>query len=405
MRQNLNSRLRTVYFLLIGFLLFSCGRSVTATPMPTPTPSPTPIPTPVAGSGLQYFGAAINSGTEPGNLYGNTSQGRIPFKQYFNSMQEDNNTVWAMMEPSQGSWNWTAVTNYNYAKANGMPFVWNSAGCSNQGQPGWLSGLTPAQQEAAWEDFLAHVAQQMPNIDYVEVGNEPISSGPPPFASALGGNGSTGYDWYIQAFKVVKKYFPNAKIGSNMFGCEIPGSFFYNQYIALTQTLFQAGVLDYVSLEGYFGNYGPGPYPYYPTTAQITAGLQGYEAVAPGVPVHYSEWTIVDVNEGPNGGDPGQLAIAQQILPALLADPNVTMINLWNPDCSSVAAGWPWFCAWDSQIRPAFQYLINTVPLPKPLTPRPVQSISFSASPSSTPTSTPTPHADHRRYHHRGKPN
>ena len=54
MGRNIKSHLRVISLLLVGFLLFGCGRSVNPvpTPAPIPTPTPTPIPAPTAAPTL-----------------------------------------------------------------------------------------------------------------------------------------------------------------------------------------------------------------------------------------------------------------------------------------------------------------------------------------------------------------
>ena len=50
----------------------------------------------------------------------------------------------------------------------------------------------------------------------VEVLNEPLNA-PPPYREALGGSGTTGFDWVIKSFELARKHFPKAKLILNEF--------------------------------------------------------------------------------------------------------------------------------------------------------------------------------------------
>ena len=63
---------------------------------------------------------------------------------------------------------------------------------------------------------------EFPNIDYIEVVNEPLhdpprGAGNGNYIEALGGNGATGWDWIIESFRMARQYFPNAELGLNEF--------------------------------------------------------------------------------------------------------------------------------------------------------------------------------------------
>ena len=58
---------------------------------------------------------------------------------------------------------------------------------------------------------MAAVAARYPDLKYVEVLNEPLNA-PPPYREALGGAGTTGFDWVIKSFELARKHFPKAKL-------------------------------------------------------------------------------------------------------------------------------------------------------------------------------------------------
>ena len=291
------------------------------TPATSPTPGPTPTPTPVA-SGLKVFGSAI-----AGNINWNWSG--LPIQTDFMAVQGDGFAWWSDMEPSQGNFSFgPALAMYNYAKSHNMKVrIFLGGGTS----PGWVGGLDPNTAEAAWEKFLAALAAIMPQIDCLNLGNEPISTHAWSFANAskLGGNGSTGWDWAINAGKIVKKYFPNTMCGWNQWGCDVPGETAFSNYLALNKACAAAGAIDFIGLEAYMGNWGP-------TTAalpsnrftqgQIASGLQAYHAACPNVPIYITELSVCDTN------DAGQLGLMQAAINAYRADPLVQWISIWEPE-------------------------------------------------------------------------
>jgi endo-1,4-beta-xylanase len=89
-------------------------------------------------------------------------------------------------------------TSYNFARQNGFiykhhTFIWG------QSEPGWLSGLSSTQKLQQIEKWMQIYCQRYPLTDLIDVVNEPLHA-PPSFASALGGNGTTGWDWVIWCF-------------------------------------------------------------------------------------------------------------------------------------------------------------------------------------------------------------
>jgi endo-1,4-beta-xylanase len=77
-------------------------------------------------------------------------------------------------------YSWTNLDRgYNLAKDNGLPYRFHVLVWGNQ-QPTWLAGLAnqPDQQLAAVEAWFRAVADRYPDIDYLEVVNEPLHDPP-----------------------------------------------------------------------------------------------------------------------------------------------------------------------------------------------------------------------------------
>lgn len=74
------------------------------------------------------------------------------------------------------------------------------------------------------EEWFAAVAARYDTIDYIEVVNEPLHDPPNQsdegggnYIETLSGDGETGWDWVINAFKLARQYFPNTKLMINDF--------------------------------------------------------------------------------------------------------------------------------------------------------------------------------------------
>ena len=89
---------------------------------------------------------------------------------------------------------------YRLAKDNGLPFQMHVMVWGNQ-QPEWIRHLPPDEQRAEIEEWFTAVAARYPDIDIVEVVNEPLHDPPTQddedggnYAQALGGDGESGWD-------------------------------------------------------------------------------------------------------------------------------------------------------------------------------------------------------------------
>lgn len=121
------------------------------------------------------------------------------FGTYWNQLTLQWLGKWAHVQPTQGTWNWTFVdTSYNYAKTNGIPykehtFIWSIE------DPNWIGALSSAQRIQAIQTWMQTFCQRYPNVDFIDVVNEPLHTRPV-YADDLGGNGTTGWDWVIKSF-------------------------------------------------------------------------------------------------------------------------------------------------------------------------------------------------------------
>ncbi len=249
-----------------------------------------------------------------GNVTGNSVPSN--FGTYWNQVTPENGSKWGSVEGTRNSMNWAAAdAAYNWAQTNGYKFKFHTFVWGSQ-FPGWLtsSGLTTAQQRAEIEEWIRLACQRYPNTWAIDVVNEPIKTALP-WKAALGGDGTTGWDWVITAFQIARTNCPNAKLLINEYGTENdpPVRATYKTIINLLKT---RGLIDGIGIQAHYFNIDN------MNRAAVTTMLNDYATLA--LDVHVSELDIV----GP-GGDAGQLAKYQDVFPGFWEHSSVKGVTLW----------------------------------------------------------------------------
>lgn len=145
-----------------------------------------------------------------GKFLGNTilsspatdNAGTTTWGQFWNQVTPENSGKWGSVQNNSDTvYNWSQLdTAYNFAKSNGYLFKFHNFVWGTQ-QPTFMTNgtLTNAQQAAAVQTWIKAVATRYPNIDMADVVNEPLHT-VVPYAAALGGAGTTGWDWVVQVY-------------------------------------------------------------------------------------------------------------------------------------------------------------------------------------------------------------
>lgn len=125
------------------------------------------------------------------------------FSDYWNQVTPGNAGKWGSVEYSQDSYSWTTLDNiYNYSLTNNFPYKHHTLIWGQQ-QPSWITSLDSTGQRAQIEEWIQLVGARYPDMDFVDVVNEPFNA-PPAYMNALGGSGVTGWDWVITAFELAR---------------------------------------------------------------------------------------------------------------------------------------------------------------------------------------------------------
>ncbi|HVO72671.1 MAG TPA: endo-1,4-beta-xylanase [Ignavibacteriaceae bacterium] len=244
------------------------------------------------------------------------------FEDYWNQVTPENDGKWGTVEGTKDVMNWSGLdAAYNFAKDNGFPFhfhvlVWG------QQQPSWISSLPQDEQLQQITEWFQAVADRYPDIDYLEVVNEALPSHNPPdgqngranYKAALGGDGTTGWDWVLNAFRLARQIFPRTtKLMLNDYSI-ISSSSSTVQYLNLIRLLQADTLVDIICEQGHT---------FTVSAASVTMKKNLDSLASTGLPIQITEF---DIN---NSNDASQLSEYKRVFPLLYQHPGVMGITLW----------------------------------------------------------------------------
>ena len=296
----------------------------------------------LASSGLAQAQIAVGKTKFLGNIIAGSPP--ASFGNYWNQVSPENSGKWGSVEPVRDRMNWSQLdTAYNYARSNGFPFkqhtfVWGSQ------EPSWIGGLSASQQAYEVEDFMRQYCQRYPQTHSIDVVNEPLHA-PASYRNALGGAGSTGWDWIVWSFQKARQHCPTAKLLINEYGI-INDANAVNRYKVIVNILKSRGLIDGVGIQSHhfsMDNLSP---------ATITQNLDSLAQT--GVPIYVSELDMT-------GDDATQLARYQQKFPALWTHPGVVGVTLWGYIEGQTWVANTHLVRRDGSERPALTWLANYV--------------------------------------------
>ena len=249
---------------------------------------------------------------------GNIIAGSVPasFGTYWNQVTPENAGKWGSVEATRNTMNWAQLDiAYNYAKANNIKFkehtlVWGAQ------YPAWLTGLTPTEQRAEIEEWISLLAARYPDVWAIDVVNEPVKT-PLPFKAALGGDGTTGWDWVITSFQLARAKFPNAKLFINEYGTENDANA-RGQMLTIINLLKTRGLIDGIGIQAHYFNLDN------MTAAQMTTCLDAYAAT--GLDLYITE---LDIGGSTGSTEASQSAKYQEVFPAIWTHATVKGVTLW----------------------------------------------------------------------------
>jgi endo-1,4-beta-xylanase len=299
---------------------------------------------PLAAGGKKFLGCSV-SGI------------RTIFAKYWNQVTPENAGKWGSVEGRQDSYNWTPLDDiYNYALANGFPYKHHTLVWGSQ-YPLWITSLDSAGQREQVEEWIRLVGERYPDMNFVDVVNEPFTT-PVPFMNALGGTGATGWDWVITVFQWARQYCdPKVKLILNEYNV-LQSNAVTGNFLRLIDTLNVRGLIDAIGIQGHsFEFYGSGySYP----VATLESNLN--RLAATGLPIYISEFDINDAD------DAVQLQHYQTYFPLFWENPGVKGMTMWGYLSGDIWRTNAYLLTDRGAERPALKWLRSYIAAP----PRPV---------------------------------
>ena len=258
---------------------------------------------------------STNSGKKfVGNIDTNGSI-RSDFATYWNQFTPENAGKWGSVQPSsQSSFNWSSLdAMYNYCNSHNIVFkqhnfVWGAQ------QPSWTSSLTTSNGPTVVQNWMKSFCARYPNTKYIDVVNEPPPHTTPSYINAIGGTGSSGYDWIVNAFKWARAACPNAILILNDYNIiEYSGD--HNNIINIANKIKAAGApIDAIGAQAHaVANF---------SASAVQSSIDDLAAKT-GLPIFITEF---DINVA---DDNQQATIMQNLFTMFWNDNNVKGITLW----------------------------------------------------------------------------
>ncbi len=165
-------------------------------------------------SGISHAQLAKGSSKFLGNI---TTRGQVrsDFLSLWNQITGENEHKWASCEGSRDRMNWGGGDRIvNFAKQNNIPWKFHTLIWGSQ-YPGWMNNLSQADQLEEIIEWFDETKKHYPEIPMIDVVNEAYEANggrhaPPPWKNALGGAGTTGFDYIVKAFKMARERWPKA---------------------------------------------------------------------------------------------------------------------------------------------------------------------------------------------------
>ena len=258
---------------------------------------------------------------------------------WFNQVTPENAGKWGSVEATRDVMNWQPLDDaYNFAKANHLPFKFHNLIWGQQ-QPAWLASLPADQQLAEIDQWMAAVAARYPDIDSIDVVNEPINTAVA-YKDALGGDGATGYDWVIKSFQMARAHFPKSKLLVNEFNTVILGQFTDN-YLVLIKLLQDRKLLDGIGEQAHFLERAD--------VAEVKKNLDKLGAT--GLPIYISEF---DLNFA---DDARQANVMRDLFTVFWNHPSVAGVTHWGFRQGATWETNSWLVHTDGTPRPALAWV------------------------------------------------
>jgi len=267
---------------------------------------------------------------------------RSDFIRYWDQITPENEGKWGSVEATRGTMSWAGLDAvYDYAERHGIPFkehalVWGSQ------QPSWISSLSPAEQAAEVEEWIRLFCERYPNVALIDVVNEPPPHTTPPYMNAIGGAGSTGYDWIVWSFEKARRYCPKAILILNDYNVLRWAD--ADNFIQIANAVKDSGYIDALGSQSHGQE------------SQTLSDLQTRltKLIAVGLPIYITEYDVSADD------DAQQQTVMEQQLTLFWNTPQIKGITLWGYVYGSTWSQAPYSGLIRNDMpRPAMTWLMN----------------------------------------------
>jgi endo-1,4-beta-xylanase len=279
------------------------------------------------------------------------------FSNYWNQVSPENSGKWANVERIRDTMSWETLKKaYDFAKQNNYPFkqhtfVWG------QQEPEWIKDVTPEEQKEELEEFIRLFGEKFPDADFADVVNEPINT-PASYREALGGAGTSGWDWVVWTFEKARKYLPKTKLLLNEWGV-INDDAMTEKYLQIINILKEKNLIDAIGEQSHCFSFQNDD-PQKDLDPQVLKRNLD-KLAATGLPIYITELDL-------QGNDSIQLQRYQRFFPVLWEHPAVKGVTLWGYRFNRTWIETTWLQDTTNADRPALKWLRSYVTSSKIIT-------------------------------------
>jgi endo-1,4-beta-xylanase len=283
---------------------------------------PDTIYQPIARDKVKFLGNVYSPEQAPG------------FQEYWNQVTPENAGKWGSVESTRDQMNWSQMDAVAaLARENGFPFKFHVLVWGNQ-QPEWIKSLPENEQLEEITEWFEAVAERYPDLDWIEVVNEPLHDPPNNagdnqgdsdsggYINALGGSGETGWDWIITSFEMAREIFPDSvKLIINDYSI-LGNTQNTNQYLEIVELLQSRSLIDGIGVQSHA---------FSTKSASVSALKASLDKLAEtGLPIQITELDIDgNANASSSASDQAQLNEYKRIFPMLWEHTSVEGVTLW----------------------------------------------------------------------------
>lgn len=298
---------------------------------------------------LFHFDAISQPAQGANKFLGNITtfnQVRTDFSKYWNQITGENESKWSSIEGTKDKMNWGGTDNIaKYAKENGIPWKFHTLIWGSQ-YPNWMNSLSQSEQLKQITEWYDAVAERYPDVQMIDVVNEAYPShAPAPFKNALGGDGSTGFDWIIKSFQMARERWPKAILIYNDYN-----NIEYNNEVNWTVNLVQAMLkakapIDAIGCQAHDA--------YKISTNTVKNNID--KLAATGLPIFITEYDIGETN------DASQKRIMEEQFTMFWNHPKIVGITYWGYVVGRTWRNGTGLLNTNGTERPALTWLIDYV--------------------------------------------